>query len=624
MKKHLSRLLAAALALTLLIAPAAALTVPEALQLLEENYYYDIPEEAYEAQSLEELFQTLNDPYTFYMDAEQYAAWLDAVEDNTELVGIGVEGTLTDQGFLIGRLFTGGSAREAGLRAGDLIVAVDGTPCVPATDELTQRLLGREGTRVTVTVLRDGKERDYALTRKHIYIPNTEFTLLDGGVGYIYCDSFGMDTGRLFANGLRQYDSQVNFWVVDMRDNPGGYVNSALEALAAVNGPGTYAYLEDQDGGVAAYGSDTSQVTRKPLILLVNGSSASASELMASGVRDVNLGISVGSRTYGKGVAQITMDKATDPQYFDGDAVKMTVARFYAAGGTTTDRIGVIPTLLVDDEYAQAVALALTGGDEDASDLCVVTGGRAFYIDPDASQEVLSALLSALPPQITLFYRSGTFGDVTPAQAAEKLGVTYDDRWFKDVAGSAYADEINALGAYELLKGSGGGNFTPGARLTRAQLCVMLARVLGVTYTGPSQFSDVAEGKWYTGEVNAMAALGLVNGVGGKRFNPDGALTQEQLLTILGRLARYLNVALDSYGEAVEGSGVAFPPELDGYANWAKSGVAVLGWGLENALDGDGDLLYTRLGNIKPTAPALREEAAAQLYAVLNRLALIP
>ena len=99
MKKYLSRVIAAFLALTLLAAPASALTVDQALELLEENYYFDIPEQAYEAATLEELLQFLGDPYTEYMSAEQYAAFVDLVESTVDMVGVGVVINFTDQGI---------------------------------------------------------------------------------------------------------------------------------------------------------------------------------------------------------------------------------------------------------------------------------------------------------------------------------------------------------------------------------------------------------------------------------------------------------------------------------------------------------------------------------------------
>ena len=631
MKKHLSRLLAALLAAALLAAPASALSVDEALGLLEETYYYGVPEEAYGAQSLEELFQILGDPYTTYMDQEEYAAFLDLVESTVDLVGIGVEISYTQEGLLVRDVLSGGSALAGGLQPGDLIVAIDGTSCVPALEEHRQLMLGAEGTQVTVTVLRDGQSRDYTLTRRVIYIPNTEIALLEGGIGYVDCNSFGTDTADLMAAGLEAFDGEVNWWVLDLRDNAGGYVGSAIDMLAALNGPGGYLYFEDAGGEVTGFVSYDPAVTGKPLIVLVNGESASASELVSAGVRDTGRGILIGSRTFGKGVAQSVLDEETDPEYFDGDCLKVTTNRFYSAGGNTTDRIGVIPTLLVADGYTEAVAAALVKGSRETSSLALIPGSP-FYVDPDAPDDVICALLEAIPPQVPVFYRTvpgGVLNQYTPAQVAELMGLEgFQDRWFSDVEDGPYAAAIRTLGCYQLLNGTSPGVFSPKEQLTRAQLCVMLARVLNVSWYGPSRFSDVAGGAWYAGAVNAMAELGLVDGVGGGRFDPDSPITQQQLLTILGRAARYINVALDAYGQQVDGMGDRLPlwmqAELADYAGWARSGTAVLAWGLADALEGSGSLLYAPLDSIDPNAPVLREEAAAGMYRLLAGLEILP
>ena len=125
-----------------------------------------------------------------------------------------------------------------------------------------------------------------------------------------------------------------------------------------------------------------------------------------------------------------------------------------------------------------------------------------------------------------------------------------------------------------------------------------------------------------------MALLGLVDGVGEGRFDPDGTLTQEQFLTIMGRVGRYLNFALDSYGQAVEAAGDELPPDmalyLAAYSDWAKSSVAVLAWGLEDGLGVPGDMLYAPMESLTPSAAILRGEAAAGMYALLSGLEILP
>lgn len=632
MKKYLSRLLAAALALVLLVVPASALTVDQALELLEELYYYEIPDEAYQAETLDELMSLLEDPYTQYMTAEEYQAFLKLLEGDSNVIGIGVSCRYTPEGILILSTISGGSAREAGLQAGDLIVEIDGQSCVPANEENAGRLTGPEGTQVSVTVLRDGERKGYTLTRRPVVEPNVELSI-EGRVGLLDCNSFGKDTGKEFAKLVKDNDGRVDVWVVDLRGNGGGYTNAAVDMLGALMGPGYHLYFETAAGGVEAVPAYDRQATDKPVIVLTDGGSASASELTSGSLRDSGRGVLVGGRTYGKGVAQIMLDEealAPLPEYdgyFEGDGLKITVYRFYSGGLNSPDKIGVIPTLLVDDKDTAAVALALCGSQEDAK-LCVMPGAVPYYVDPGTDGDTLSALLSALPPQALVFCADGgDFQQVSAAEAAQRLGVAYESRWFTDLGDSRYADAVNAMGTYGLLRGDGKGHFTPKSGLTRAELCSMLASVLNVAYRGESRFTDVDQNAWYGPSVNAMAYLGIVDGVGGGKFNPGGTLTQEEFHTILGRTARFFNVKLDAYAQWVEQEGrltLGQSSALSGYSAWARNSMAVLAWGLEDALDGTGDLLFASLKELSPKAPILREEAAAGMYAVLSGLEILP
>ena len=632
MKKYLSRLLAAALALVLLVVPASALTVDQALELLEELYYYEIPDEAYQAETLDELMSLLEDPYTQYMTAEEYQAFLKLLEGDSNVIGIGVSCRYTPEGILILSTISGGSAREAGLQAGDLIVEIDGQSCVPANEENAGRLTGPEGTQVSVTVLRDGERKGYTLTRRPVVEPNVELSI-EGRVGLLDCNSFGKDTGKEFAKLVKDNDGRVDVWVVDLRGNGGGYTNAAVDMLGALMGPGYHLYFETAAGGVEAVPAYDRQATDKPVIVLTDGGSASASELTSGSLRDSGRGVLVGGRTYGKGVAQIMLDEealAPLPEYdgyFEGDGLKITVYRFYSGGLNSPDKIGVIPTLLVDDKDTAAVALALCGSQEDAK-LCVMPGAVPYYVDPGTDGDTLSALLSALPPQALVFYADGgDFQQVSAAEAAQRLGGAYESRWFTDLGDSRYADAVNAMGTYGLLRGDGKGHFTPKSGLTRAELCSMLASVLNVAYRGESRFTDVDQNAWYGPSVNAMAYLGIVDGVGGGKFNPGGTLTQEEFHTILGRTARFFNVKLDAYAQWVEQEGrltLGQSSALSGYSAWARNSMAVLAWGLEDALDGTGDLLFASLKELSPKAPILREEAAAGMYAVLSGLEILP
>lgn len=628
MKAFFRRLSAAILIITLLATSASALSVDEALGLLDETYLGNISDQARQADSLDELFSLLGDPYTGYMTAQEYQDFLYSVEGTQTLVGIGVAIELTEEGILITEVIQGNSAHIAGIAVGDVIIAIDGTSCVPANESHQALISGAEHTTVTLTLLRNGAPYTCTLLRQRVVIPNASFTVTEEKVGYIQCTSFGQDTGILIARNITQYDRQVDCWLLDLRSNVGGYSTAGVGTVGAFAGIGNHMFLRDNTEFLQYYTYHDPAATDKSVVVLVNEASASASELVAAGIKDTGSGIVVGSRTFGKGIAQILLDETTHPDLFSGDGLKVTAYRFYSYGGNTTDRIGVIPTLMVDDRYAAEVAQALCGAFREdyttEGQMMLAISDQHFYIDMDSlTPEGASALLSALPPNAKLYLGANTYdwNPITFEDAARLLGTTYTNRWFDDVAGSPYGEEINALATYSLLLGDGTGSFLPDGQLTRAQVCAMLAQLLGLSYDGPSRFTDVPETAWYADEVNAMAELGLVEGVGNGRFQPNTVLSQQEFFTILGRMVRWLNFRADDYAyRFYDQNGYSTLPlyhELDAFASWSKEPVAVLAWSSE-ALGAAGSMLFDDLEDLSPTAPITREEAAASLYRMLS------
>lgn len=619
MKKILRRLGALLLALSLLVTAASALTVDQAVELLEENYLRELPEEISSAQTLEELFEALGDPYTYYMSAEDYQAFLASVENTTELVGIGVSIQFTNDGILVLETLKGGAAGEAGIRAGDLIVAVDGTPCVPASEGHRALILGEEGSTVTVTVLRDGVRRQYTLERRHVVIPNTETELLDGRIGWIDCSSFGTETGRYFLQGLQEYAAQAEDWIVDVRGNSGGQTTAAVEAIGAFAGPGFHLWLRTgQKDAYYYYYPGEAAAPELGAVILVDAGTASAAEAFAAGMRDVGRAVLVGGRTYGKGVAQVVVDESDRPDLFDGDAIKVTAYRFYSAGYNTNDLIGVIPTLLVDDADAANVALALCGAlDTPDDELLIVAldSSLVYYVDLRATApETLTALLEALPPsaQLQLYSGSELWDTMDAPEAAQRLGVDYESRWFTDVADSDWAEKLNTLATYGVLRGIGEGRFAPDAAITRADVCRMIAQAMGIS-SDRQFFSDVPADASYAGAVNAMAELGLVNGIGGGQFAPLEPISREQYLAIMARLACWLNFMVDDTASGLSQEDADAMAEY-GFSGWARSGAALLS---------EFDLLYADPSGLELGGPITRGEAGAQLYNVLRGLGII-
>lgn len=619
MKRLIRLVIAVVLAVALLASTASALKVDEALELLKKDYLREIPAQAYEAETLEELFEILGDPYTYYMSEEEYQTFLNGVESTVELVGIGVSIQYTEQGIYVVEPLKNGSAYAAGIQSGDYIVAVDGVSCVPADESHRAMIMGEEGTQVTVTVLRDGVTMDYVLTRTHVVINNTDVSVEQGHIGYINCSSFGSDTGVLFLEGVETYNEAVDCWLVDLRSNSGGYTTAAVDALGVFAGAGYHLYLQDNQDRLYYYAYYDDCATEYMAVVLVNGYTASAAEAFTAGIRDMGLGISVGSRTYGKGVAQIVYDESTHPEYFNGDGLKMTAYRFYSAGGITNDLMGIIPTLMVPNEVAYDVAMAVCGNPEaDETDILMVDlDDYLMQVDlASVASETLSVLFEALPPSASLWvYTDEEEREMLGVtEAAEILGVTYNSRWFADVTGSLFADEINALATYGIVEGDGAGSFYPGAKLKRSEVCAMLGRALGLTENNNQYFTDVDPSDPCAPYINAMAELGLVNGVGGGKFNPDGTLTQQEYFTILGRAVCYLNVNYDFLAENLEQERLNEMAEL-GFHSWSLESVTLL--------DLAGALCVSS-GELRPADPILREEAAASLYTLLAGAGVLP
>ena len=550
MKDKSLRLGAFSCAAALLLATGAqALSVEEAREILQRSYVDRLPRAAQDASSLDELF-SYTDDYTYYMTAEEYKAFLAGVEGEESFVGIGAEILYGEDGIEIVSTLKGGGAEKAGLLAGDVIVAIDGEGCVPGTDEAREKLLGEAGTQVRVTVLRaDGSKKDITVTRALVVQTNTTVSA-EGGVGYIDCGSFGSQTGTYFQDGVRKNDSAVRAWIVDLRGNGGGLTSAAVTALGAFAGRGELAYFVDRGGDAIPERYDGADLTDKPAIVLMNAGSASASEIFAGGILGTGSGIVIGERSYGKGVAQIVYDGTNCP-YLTDDAVKLTAYRFYCAGGNTSDRVGVVPTLYIPQGWTTAVAQLLAGEKRtDGAYLHLVLAGLDFYVDAAEAKEqtgATEALLCALAPDAALYWgENGAEERVTSAQAREKLGAPQASLDFSDVDRSAYAGEINALAAYRIVFGDRGA-FRPEDTMTRAEVCALLAQALDVYAQGEGYFTDVAKDSWYAPSVNAMASLGLISGVGGGRFAPNATMTQEEFITVLGRLVEFLNLDARAY-----------------------------------------------------------------------------
>ena len=555
----MKKLLSAALTLSLLVPaallPASALELEDAKALLKDKYVDGVPQSVLELDSLEAVLDALGDPYTYYMTAEEYQSFLASVNGKA-VVGIGVSMESAYQGgFRILSVLPDSPALEAGLMAGDLLIAADGTTFTDGTDPRAY-LSGPEGTSVTVTVFREstGQTLEFTMVRRSVRIPIVSWEEFGDGV-WIDCDSFGDTTMDSVGEIIRENEDSAALWIMDLRSNPGGISTEAAGTASLFVGSEMMVYLRNAAGEydyiyTTKYAKD---LTDKPLLILTGPHSASAAEQFAAAARDHQFGIAIGQRTFGKGTAQSVLDEKSRPDLFSGDCMKITTYRFFSPNGATNQNVGILPALLISGENVDtAAALLSTAGPRPGhtyTHLRLDFEAGTFYIDLEKGMEpenraAFTELLEALPPFCDL--RQGQAGkwtepgEVTAAQVAAELGLDYHSRFsFTDLEQTDWAE---TLAVYRLISGYGDGTFRPDGTLTRAEFCSLLANALNLPAAGDAPFSDVAADAWYNRAVSAMAAKGFLAGYEDGTFRPGNSITHQEVLTVLNRAAVWLSM----------------------------------------------------------------------------------
>lgn len=326
------------------------------LEVIEDTidkYYYktDVDREAMAEGMYAGVIASLGDPYSVYYTEEE----LNDLMEQTEGIyyGIGAYVSLdTETGLaLISGVIEGTPAEEAGLRGGDIIYMVDGEITQGLElSEVVAKIKGLEGTTVKVTVYRDG-EADYLefdVERRKIESPTVNYEMLEQEIGYIQITEFGDITVTQFEHALADLRTQgMRGLILDLRGNPGGNLTSVVEISEQLLPEGLIVYTEDREGNRMEYNCDGEQEFNLPLVVLIDGYSASASEILAGAVKDYGIGTLVGTTTYGKGIVQRVLSLS------DGTAIKLTVSTYYTPKGNNIHEIGVAPDEVVEFDSEQ-------------------------------------------------------------------------------------------------------------------------------------------------------------------------------------------------------------------------------------------------------------------------------
>ena len=317
------------------------------IQTLMETYYLeDIDTEQVEDFLYKGAVAGLGDIYAAYYTEEEYQSMIDSTNGSYYGIGVEISQNMTTGIITISRVFEGSPAEEAGLLPGEVIYRRGDTEVTGEDlNKVVSLIKGEEFTTTTVTVAREG-EKDYLeveVERRTIEVPTVESEMLDGNIGYIAITSFDDVTTEQFLTALDTLESQgMEKLIVDLRNNGGGLVSSVCAILDRLLPEGLIVYTEDKYGNREEEYSDAENYFDKPLAVLVNGNSASASEIFAGAIKDYGIGTLVGTTTYGKGIVQKIYPLS------DGTAVKLTVSKYYTPNGNNIHGIGIEPDVIVE------------------------------------------------------------------------------------------------------------------------------------------------------------------------------------------------------------------------------------------------------------------------------------
>ncbi|HLE25695.1 MAG TPA: S41 family peptidase [Thermodesulfobacteriota bacterium] len=320
------------------------------LDLIERNYVDNVDTEKLAISAIEGMLKTL-DPYSAYLTPERYKEL--EIGTSGEFGGVGIEISGENDLLTVITPIEGSPAAKAGIKPGDLIIAIDGKPTQGlSVDEAVKSLRGQKGSTVKITIQSQGDKnpREVVLVRDIIFVKSVDSKLIDGRIGYIKLSQFQEKTSEELVKAIvaleSENKSQLNGLILDLRNNPGGLLTQAVEVADEFIDEGLIVSVKGrvEDQSTEYYATKEDNTPGYPIVILVNKGSASASEVVAEALQDKKRAIILGTKTFGKGSVQsiIKLD--------DGSGLKLTTAKFYAPSGRSINQVGVIPDVIVEND----------------------------------------------------------------------------------------------------------------------------------------------------------------------------------------------------------------------------------------------------------------------------------
>ncbi len=315
-----------------------------------DYYYYDDVEEQELRDGLYAgLLEGVGDKYSVYYNADEYADLQVSTTGQYYGIGAGLSQNKTTMEVTVNKIYEGTPSEAAGMKKDDVILSVDGTEATSMElTNLVKLIRGDEGTTVHIEIYRPSTEENlsFDVERADVTLPSVSSQMLENSIGYILIDSFETDTAKQFEQALADLQAQgMKSLIVDVRYNPGGMLTSVVQILDDILPEGLLVYIEDKYGNRQDYNSDGDTYLDCPIAVLMNENSASAAEIFAGAIKDYDYGTLIGTTTYGKGIVQTIFPLE------NGDAVKITTAKYFTPKGNYIHGVGIDPDIELEYEY---------------------------------------------------------------------------------------------------------------------------------------------------------------------------------------------------------------------------------------------------------------------------------
>lgn len=333
---------------TKLLSPAVESKIGRLADAIDSLYYEDVDDKDLVDGLYKGLLEGTGDAYSGYYTPEEYESLMVSATSSLSGIGAVLQQDPDTMQVTVVHVYEGSPAEKAGVRGGDSIVQVDDIRSnTMELTELVTHIRGNKGTKVHLKIYRKGEANylELDVTRDIVDVPTVSGKMLEDDIGYIMIVEFGDKTAEEFADAVTELQAQgMSSMIVDLRDNPGGMIDSVTKILDQILPEGVTVWTEDKYGQKKEYFSDAACLDM-PMAVLINGNSASSSEIFAGAIRDYKYGTLIGTKTFGKGIVQSIR------RLSDGSAIKLTTAKYFTPNGENIHGEGIKPDIELEYEY---------------------------------------------------------------------------------------------------------------------------------------------------------------------------------------------------------------------------------------------------------------------------------